>query len=83
MFVQCFPWTFHGMHELLQDYVPCDPLHAELFMNEYTEVPVIGDFGRWWRYIHDHMHQVVLLVSYFTRTSDLWRNEHPDRGMTH
>ena len=56
-FAQCFPWTVDGLQELLQDYVPWNPL--QMILNEYTEVPVIGDFGRWWTYLHDHMHQVV------------------------
>ena len=57
---QCFPWTFDGLQELLRDYVPWSPRRAELlFMDEYREVPVIGDFGRWWAYIYGHMHRVV------------------------
>ena len=62
--VQCFPWTVRGLRVLLRDYVAWNPLdtksvRSQVLLSENSTVPVVGDLGRWWRYIHQHMAQVV------------------------
>ena len=55
----CPQYTSPRVMTLLQT-ITWSPLRGELLlMNEYREVPVIGDVGRWWAYIHEHMQRVV------------------------
>jgi hypothetical protein len=59
----CFPWTIDGLRALLCDYENWNPLdtdnaRSQLLRSDH-EYPVVGDLGRWWRYIQQHMREAV------------------------
>ena len=56
----CFPYTYDngGLDRLLKEYVPWDPLDPGVHLMEF-DLPVIGDYRRWWIYILGHMNHIV------------------------
>lgn len=66
-FACAFPYTTDkgGLGRLIHDYVTWDPLDQEdtrtYLMGEAgaSELPVVGDYIRWWAYIISHMERVV------------------------
>ena len=60
---------------LLAEYVPWDPLDPtdrRTRLLDCTELPVVGDVGRWWVYTMDHMERLVAVV--YPNPGDLQRD---------
>ena len=59
----CFPYTYNngGLDCLLREYVPWDPLESRDPRTPLMtmDIPVIGDYRRWWLYTLGHMKHVV------------------------
>ena len=60
---QCFPWTVGGLCALLIDCKNWNPLdidsvRSQLLRSDH-EFSVVGDLGRWWWYIQQHMREAV------------------------
>jgi hypothetical protein len=59
----CFPYTYNngGLDALIHDYVPWDPLDSTDQRTHLMtmDIPVIGDYRRWWIYTLGHMKHVV------------------------
>lgn len=59
VFVNVFPFTYEGWQRLLADYRPNT---RRTWVETAPNLPIVGDYGRWWSYCREHMHKVLITL---------------------